>query len=151
MDNRIPPPLVATLFGLLAWLASRYLPGTLSLAVEWRIGVALVVALVGVAICLAGVFSFRCARTTVNPLKPETASALVSSGVYRYTRNPMYLGFATVLLAWSIFLAWPPALLGVPGFVIYMTLFQIGPEERALSRLFGTEFTQYCNRVRRWL
>ncbi|WP_416769300.1 methyltransferase family protein [Pseudomonas sp. RHF3.3-3] len=151
MDNRIPPPLVATLFGLLAWLAARHLPGTLALAIEWRIGLALVVLLAGVAICLAGVFSFRRARTTVNPLRPETASALVRSGIYRYTRNPMYLGFATVLVAWSIFLAWPPALLGVLGFVTYMNRFQIGPEERALAGLFGRDFTQYCSEVRRWL
>ncbi|QXI26141.1 methyltransferase family protein [Pseudomonas vanderleydeniana] len=151
MDNRIPPPLVATLFGLLAWLAARYLPGSLVLTMEWRVGLALIVMLAGVAICLAGVFSFRRARTTVNPLKPETASALVSSGVYRYTRNPMYLGFATVLVAWSIFLAWPPALLGVLGFVVYMNRFQIGPEERALASLFGSDFSQYCRQVRRWL
>ncbi|WP_273820971.1 methyltransferase family protein [Pseudomonas asplenii] len=151
MDNRIPPPLVATLFGLLAWFAARHLPGTLALAIEWRVGLALIVLLAGVTICLAGVFSFRRARTTVNPLRPETASALVRSGIYRYTRNPMYLGFATVLVAWSIFLAWPPALLGVLGFVIYMNRFQIGPEERALAGLFGRDFTQYCSQVRRWL
>ncbi len=151
MDNRIPPPLVAALFGLLMWLAARHLPGALELPIELRTSLALVVLLAGIAICLAGVLSFRRARTTVNPLKPETASALVSSGVYKYTRNPMYLGFATVLTAWSIFLAWPPALLGVLGFVIYMNLFQIGPEERALASLFGRAFTQYCSRVRRWL
>ena len=151
MDNRIPPPLVAALFGLLMWFAARYLPGAVALTIEWRSGLALVVLLAGVAICLAGVLSFRRAHTTVNPLKPETASALVSSGVYRYTRNPMYLGFATALIAWSIFLAWPPALLGVLGFVMYMNRFQIGPEERALASLFGKEFTQYCNQVRRWL
>lgn len=151
MDNRIPPPLVAALFGLLMWFAARHLPGALELTIGWRISLALVVLLAGIAICLAGVLSFRHARTTVNPLKPETASALVSSGVYKLTRNPMYLGFATVLIAWSIFLAWPPALLGVLGFVIYMNLFQIGPEERALASLFGRDFTQYCSRVRRWL
>ena len=151
MDNRIPPPLVAALFGLLMGCAARYLPGAVALTIEWRIGLALVVLLAGVAICLAGVLSFRRAHTTVNPLKPETASALVSSGVYRYKRNPMYLGFATVLIAWSILLAWPPALLGVLGFVMYMNRFQIGPEERALARLFGREFAQYCSQVRRWL
>lgn len=151
MDNRIPPPLVATLFGLLAWFAARHLPGTLEVTVEWRIGLALVVLLVGVAVCLAGVLSFRQARTTVNPLKPETASALVTGGIYTYTRNPMYLGFATALIAWSIFLAWPPALLSVLGFVIYMNLFQIGPEERALASRFGRAFRQYCKQVRRWL
>lgn len=151
MDNRIPPPLVATLFGLLMWFAARHLPGGLELDIVWRTGLALVVLLAGVACCLAGVLSFRRARTTVNPLKPETASALVRSGVYRYTRNPMYLGFATVLVAWAILLAWPPALLGVLGFVVYMNLFQIGPEERALARRFGGEFAQYCNGVRRWV
>ncbi|WP_338477931.1 isoprenylcysteine carboxylmethyltransferase family protein [Pseudomonas trivialis] len=151
MDNRIPPPLVATLFGLLMWCAARYLPGAMQLTIEWRTSLALVVLLAGLAICLAGVLSFRRVRTTVNPLKPETASALVSSGVCRYTRNPMYLGFATVLIAWSILLAWPPALLGVLGFVMYMNIFQIGPEERALTSLFGREFTRYCSQVRRWL
>ncbi|MNM32257.1 hypothetical protein D3C81_428460 [compost metagenome] len=151
MDNRIPPPLVATLFGLLAWLAAGHLPGALALTFEWRMGLTLVVLLTGAAISLAGVLSFRHARTTVNPLKPQAASALVRSGIYRYTRNPMYLGFAAALTAWSIFLAWPPALLGVLGFVFYMNRFQIGPEERALAGLFGAEFTQYCSEVRRWL
>ncbi|AYC31569.1 isoprenylcysteine carboxylmethyltransferase family protein [Pseudomonas cavernae] len=151
LENRIPPPLVATLFGLLMWLVAHLLPGRLELAIEWRLGTALAVLLVGVGVCLAGVLSFRRARTTVNPLKPETASALVSSGIYRYTRNPMYLGFATALLAWSVFLAWPPAVLGVLGFVLYMNRFQIAPEEWALSALFGADFYQYCGRVRRWL
>lgn len=151
MENRIPPPLVAALFGLLAWLCARNLPGTLELAIEWRIGLALVVLLAGITTCFAGVISFRRARTTVNPLRPETASVLVRSGIYRYTRNPMYLGFAAALVAWSIFLAWPPALLSVLGFVIYMNRFQIGPEERALANIFASEFTQYCSQVRRWL
>jgi protein-S-isoprenylcysteine O-methyltransferase Ste14 len=151
MNNRIPPPLAATLFGVLAWLAAEHVSGARELALGWRLGLALVVLLVGVAIALAGVLSFRHARTTVNPLKPHAASALVSSGVYRYTRNPMYLGFAIALTAWSIFLAWPPALLSVLGFVIYMNRFQIGPEERALADLFGAQFTHYCGQVRRWL
>ena len=151
LENRIPPPLVTTLFGLLMWLAAHHLPGALELKVEWRASIALLVLLAGVAICLAGVLSFRVARTTVNPLRPETASALVRSGIYRHTRNPMYLGFATGLLAWSVYLAWPPALLGVLGFVLYMNRFQIAPEERALTGLFGNDFVQYCRQVRRWL
>lgn len=151
LENRIPPPLVASVFGLLIWFAARQWPGSMELAIEWRLSAALAVLLVGVGVCLAGVLSFRRARTTVNPLKPETASALVSSGIYRYTRNPMYLGFAIALLAWSVFLAWPPALLGVLGFALYMNRFQIGPEERALAGLFGEDFSLYCRRVRRWL
>ena len=103
MDNRIPPPLVAALFGLLMWFAARHSPGTLELTIEWRIALALLVALAGVAICLAGVLSFRRARTTVNPLKPQTASALVSSGVYRYTRNPMQAnGDGSIFLTFAL-------------------------------------------------
>ena len=63
----------------------------------------------------------------------------------------MYLGFAMLLLAWTLFLAWPPALLGVAGFVLYMNHLQIAPEEQALSRLFGADFARYCTQVRRWL
>ena len=150
LENRIPPPLVATAFGTLMWLYAQ--PElAMALSAAWRPGIALALVLLGIAVCLAGVLSFRGARTTVNPLRPDTASALVSSGVYRYTRNPMYLGFAIVLLAWSIFLAAPLTLVGVAGFVLYMNRFQIAPEERALTALFGEEFTRYQSRIRRWL
>jgi len=151
LEKRLPPLLVAILFSLLMWLSARFLPGALGLSTGWRVGLALMVLLAGGLICLAGVLSFRSARTTVNPLKPEMASTLVRSGVYRYTRNPMYLGFAAALLAWSIFLASPASLLGVMGFVSYMNQFQIELEERALRDLFGSDFTQYCSRVRRWI
>lgn len=100
---------------------------------------------------LAGVISFRRARTTVNPLKPETATALVTSGVYRYTRNPMYLGMLAILVAWAAFLASPAALLGPLGFWTYIQRFQIRPEEKMLTSLFGRAFTDYTSRVRRWL
>ena len=150
LEHRVPPPLVAALFGFLMWLVSRPLPDV-DAAVSWRSVASVVVLLAGVAVCLAGVLSFRHARTTVNPLKPETATSLVSSGIYRYTRNPMYLGFAVALVAWSIYLASPVSLLGVAGFVLYMNLFQIAPEEQALASLFGEDFTAYRAQVRRWL
>ncbi|MGE8498921.1 MAG: methyltransferase family protein [Pseudomonas sp.] len=150
LENRIPPPLVATLFGALMWLCAQPTLGQ-ELLLSWRSAVALVVLLVGVVVCLAGVQSFRAARTKVNPLRPDRASSLVSSGIYRVTRNPMYLGFAIVLVAWSILLAAPLTLLGVAGFVLYMNRFQIAPEERALAQLFGDEFSGYQARTRRWL
>ncbi|MGC4009559.1 MAG: isoprenylcysteine carboxylmethyltransferase family protein [Pseudomonas sp.] len=145
LEHRIPPPLVAIITGLLMWLAVR--PITAPAAV-W---LALLVALGGVAVCLAGVASFRRARTTVNPLKPESASSLVVSGIYRHTRNPMYLGFAIVLLGWCVFLGSALAVVGVALFVLYIGRFQIHPEERALRELFGAEFDAFCGRVRRWV
>ena len=77
LESRIPPIAVAALFGVLMWLVAYYLPGVLALPSEWRVGLALAVLLVGAFICLAGFASFRQASTTVNPLQPETASALV--------------------------------------------------------------------------
>ncbi|MCY1285356.1 Phospholipid methyltransferase [compost metagenome] len=150
LEHRVPPPLVAIVFGALMWLISPQVPD-IDASASWQIAASVAVLLVGVAVCLAGVLSFLYARTTVNPLRPETASALVSSGIYRYTRNPMYLGFAIALVAWSIYLASPVALLGVAGFMLYMNRFQIGPEEEALARLFREDFVAYRTRVRRWL
>ncbi len=150
LENRIPPPLVATFFGAAMWLLAPYVPG-LVIADSVRIAMAFAMTALGAFFCLAGVVSFHRAKTTVNPLKPETASALVSSGIYQYSRNPMYLGFALSLVALAAYLASPVALLGALGFVLYMNRFQIAPEERVLTRLFGAEFQAYQARVRRWL
>lgn len=150
LENRIPPPIVTGLFGLLMWLAACYVPG-IDLAYSVRVLVTLLVLAVGIFFSVAGVLSFRQAQTTVNPLKPETASALVRSGIYQYSRNPMYVGFALMLLAWACYLTSPFALLGVLGFVLYMNRFQISPEELALATLFGSEYQAYQSQVRRWL
>ncbi|WP_339071705.1 isoprenylcysteine carboxylmethyltransferase family protein [Pseudomonas idahonensis] len=150
LENKVPPPLVALVFGGLMGGALLGLPG-LDLAWGTRLLLALPLIGAGLLFVLAGGISFRRARTTVNPLKPEAASALVTSGIYRYTRNPMYVGFALWLLAWGLYLASPLVLLGVLGFVLYMNRLQIAPEERALGRLFGADFAAYRQRVRRWL
>ncbi|MDO9623853.1 MAG: isoprenylcysteine carboxylmethyltransferase family protein [Pseudomonas sp.] len=150
LENRIPPPLVATLFALVMWPLASVLPG-IAVGEPLRLAATAGVLLLGAFFCLAGVVSFRRARTTVNPLKPQTASALVSSGIYRISRNPMYLGFALFLVAWTLFLASPWALVGVLGFVLYMNRLQITPEERALAALFGAEYERYRSSVRRWL
>lgn len=146
LEHRIPPPLVAIISGVLMWLAVRPIA-----PLSGRLWLALLVVLAGAAVCLAGVASFRRARTTVNPLKPESASALVISGIYRHTRNPMYLGFAIILLGWCVLLGSAWAVLGVAAFVLYIGRFQIRPEERALRELFGAEFDAFCSRVRRWV
>ena len=100
---------------------------------------------------LAGVVSFRASRTTINPLKPDEASALVTGGIFRFTRNPMYLGMAFVLFAWATHLGNPWLVVGPLVFALYITRFQIIPEERALLANFGELFVAYKARVRRWL
>ena len=150
LENRIPPPVVAlATVGLMyaaAWLvpaADVVVPGG-TLAAGGIAGV-------GVLLDVAGLVHFLRAKTTVNPLNPGAASALVVRGVFRLTRNPMYLGMAILLAAWGIYLANIAALAVVPLFVLYINRFQIAPEERALRARFGAEFDAYCRRVRRWL
>ena len=103
LEIKVPPLALVFLFGALMWLASAY--SAFTLALPWHSMFALIFGSLGLAIVLAGVFAFRQAKTTVNPLKPETTTAMVTSGIYRFTRNPMYLGFLFVLAGWAIYLS----------------------------------------------
>jgi protein-S-isoprenylcysteine O-methyltransferase Ste14 len=118
---------------------------------SWRAALAAVLAGAGAIVALAGVAAFRRARTTVDPTTPEAASAIVASGIYRRSRNPMYLGFMLMLAGWSAFLANPLAMLLLPAFIVYMNRFQIVPEERALSAKFGAKYRDYMRQARRWI
>ncbi|TAH40538.1 MAG: isoprenylcysteine carboxylmethyltransferase family protein [Dokdonella sp.] len=150
LENRIPPPLAGLVCGFLMWLLARFTP-IIALPGSLRLILAVMFGVLGFAIAIAGVVAFRRSRTTVNPLKPETASELVTDGVYRFTRNPMYLGMALVLIGWAVFLSTPASLLGVVLFMAFIDRFQIRPEERAMRGLFGEAFSAYASRVRRWL
>jgi protein-S-isoprenylcysteine O-methyltransferase Ste14 len=147
---RIPPPLVAFMVAVLMGLVTRAAPAT-GFELPARGVLAACVALAGVSTALAGIAAFRRAGTTVNPLRPEKASSLVTSGIYKMTRNPMYLGLLLVLVAWALFLSNALAVLILPAFILYMNHFQIGPEEAALTSAFGSAFMEYKSRVRRWL
>lgn len=149
LELKIPPLalvlIFATLMALVAWITPQLgLP-------DWmhRLNTAYLSTL-GFVIALAGVISFRRAKTTVNPLKPDSSSSLVNTGIYRYSRNPMYVGFLFWLLAWGIYLDNGWAVFLALGFIPYMNRFQIAPEENALQQLFGAAFTEYCKRVPRW-
>jgi len=150
LELRIPPAAIALAAAVLMWIAARALP-SLTFPVPGREPLALTFVLAGLLTAAAGVFEFHRARTTVNPLNPGAASALVVNGAYRLTRNPMYLGFAFMLLGLAIVLSNLPAALPVPAYVAYMNRFQILPEERALRARFGAEFEAYSARVRPWL
>ena len=149
LELKIPPPAVAALVAGGMWGISLVAP---SLQVPALIRVAAaIIALTGGVFSIAGVISFRRAGTTLNPMQPETTSSLVSSGIFRVTRNPMYAGLLLVLVAWAVFLSSAWALLGPLVFVLYINRFQIAPEERVLSAIFGTAYSAYKSRVRRWL
>ena len=150
LELKVPPPIVALVLALLMWLTPA-VAGLVQIRYPARMLCTIVLVCIGQSIGIAGVFAFRRAKTTVNPNKASLASSLVIQGVYRYTRNPMYLGLLLTLLAWAMFLANPFAVLWVVVFVLYITRFQIIPEERVLASLFGAEYEAYKGRVRRWV
>jgi len=150
LELKIPPLIVALILGVLMWLIAAVTPG-LTAALPYRSVVAGAVLLAGVGVALAGVVEFRRAHTTVDPTRPDHASAVVTGGIYSLTRNPMYVGFLLLLAAWAAWLGNLPACLALPAFVKYMNRFQIAPEERFLSGKFGTPYDDYLRRVRRWL
>lgn len=149
MYLKLPPPLVllVTLGGM--YLLSVYWPlwvfsFTGQYALVWILG------LIGSLPGLAGIVAFARARTTVNPHKPHKASRLVTSGIYRFSRNPMYLGLLVWLIAAFVYLSAISAVIMIPLFILYMNNFQIEPEEDVLEAMFGDEYREYCRKVRRW-
>jgi protein-S-isoprenylcysteine O-methyltransferase Ste14 len=150
LELKVPPVAVMLLVALLMWLVSLMTP-VIELGLFARVLIATTFATAGIAVALAGVVSFMQANTTINPTTPNSASSLVDTGIYRFTRNPMYLGLLSMLIGWGVFLASPLTLIGALVFVVYMNRFQIKPEESALLNVFGAAFLQYQAKVRRWL
>jgi len=151
MRRGIPPLVLAGLLAVLMWLAARAFSQAV-LPLPWRGLVCAVTGAAGLAICALGVLPFRRAGTTVDPTRPERASALVTTGIYSATRNPMYLGMLLVIVAWGLCLANTVGLILAPlVFVLYIDRVQIPREERALAAAFGSDYTGYASRVRRWL
>ena len=150
LELKIPPPIVALLFGLLMWQVSS-LAGVADVSFGNRTSVAIVIALVGAAFGFTAMAAFVRARTTMNPTKPSATSSLVTTGVFRVSCNPMYVSLVLYLIAWAVYLSNWLALLLVPVFMLYIDRLQVKPEEQALSALYGPEYAEYKSRVRRWL
>lgn len=145
----VPPPVQAAIcVGLMA-LVARYVP-ELNFSFPFQIAVAGVFAAVGIVIDLSSLRMFYKNQTTVSPLSPDKTSSLVTGGIYRFTRNPMYLGLAIILTGVAIWFGNYGALVIVPCFVWYVTKYQIVPEEEALLEKFGVEYADYCATTSRW-
>ncbi|NBN79544.1 DUF1295 domain-containing protein [Microvirga tunisiensis] len=146
----IPPPLQALAVALGMAAAARWLPPA-AVAVPGQTLIAAGLAGLGLAIDLVSVLRFWRQKTTVNPLRPEAASRLVISGLYRVSRNPMYLGMALILAGWAVWLGHAIAAAGPFLFMLVLTRVQILPEEAALEARFGDDYRAYKARVRRWI
>jgi protein-S-isoprenylcysteine O-methyltransferase Ste14 len=151
MRSGVPPLALVGLLAVLMWLCARAFPQA-GLPLPWPGLVCTATAVAGLVLCVLGVLPFRRAGTTVDPRRPERASALVTTGIYSRTRNPMYLGMLLLIVAWGLWLANAVGLIVAPlAFVLYIDRVQIPREERALATAFGSDYTRYASRVRRWL
>jgi len=106
---------------------------------------------IAVLVGISAIVSFRKHKTTVNPTKPETSSTIVSSGIYSFSRNPMYLAMLLSLISLAYYLQHLTSLPIILVFISYMTRFQIMPEEKMLTKRFGQQYLEYQVKVRRWL
>lgn len=149
LELKIPPAVVVLVSAGLMALTAKLWPMSVWHFTDAK-ALALSLVIIGAVIALAGVIRFRQAKTTANPMDPNKSSALVTQGIYRFSRNPMYLAFLLILLGWGIQLGNLPALAWVIVYVLYMNRFQIEPEERILTKNFGQAYSDYRQSVRRW-
>ena len=150
LQLKIPPPVYAITIGLLMWFLNRYFPVFYLIDSPWnRIGIAIMI--IAGSLDLWSLFLFIKKHTTANPMKPQNTSGIVTSGLYKISRNPMYVGLLTILIGYAVWLGSVTPFLLLPVFHLLITEMQIKPEEKILEQKFGDEYLTYKNRVRRWL
>lgn len=150
LELRIPPVLLMFICLIGMWTTAVLTPAA-SLSFPWVKLVAGVFFLLGGVLPILSVVEFRRAKTTLDPRFPESSSYLVSRGVFGVSRNPIYLGFVLLLIGVAWLLMNLAAVFWIVAFVLYMTRFQIQPEERHMKEKFAEEFDSYSASVRRWL
>ena len=150
LENKIPPPALVLLIAPAMWVTT-FLQAPIATEPRLHLALRLVIGAVALTFGLSGILAFRRAQTTINPVQIDQASHVVTGGIYRITRNPMYVGLTAMLTMWAVHLAVPLTLVGPVSFAVFTHYFQILPEERAMSARFGKEYDEYRKRVRRWL
>ena len=148
LETKIPPPIVALIFGFLINYTKDIFP-KLVIKNENIFGTCFI--LIGLVCFLSAIGLFKKNQTTVTPLNPSSATKLITNGIYKYSRNPMYLGMSLVLAGISIMVNPIGGLAFISLFILYINQFQIEPEEKAMTKLFRNEFSEYKKYVRRWI
>ena len=148
MKKKIPPPIITLICSLLIYLSKPFFP---ELIFNYFNQISLFFLISGFSIILISFLRFKKEKTTIDPIKIEKASSLVTNGIFKYSRNPMYLGMLLILISVSIKFNFYGGLLVVGSFVYFITYFQILPEEKAMLKLFGKDFINYKNKTRRWV
>ena len=147
---KVPPVAQVIITAAAMYGVSKMVPA-LTFSLNGSTALAVGLGVMGMSLGVMGVTQFRKAQTTPNPQALEKVSSLVTSGIYQYSRNPMYLGLVLILLGWAFYLSHFLSFVLLPVFILYMTRFQIQPEEEMMARKFGKTYQAYLNKVRRWI
>ncbi|WP_206696930.1 methyltransferase family protein [Marinomonas algicola] len=150
LEQKIPPLILVGIFAALMFITEQ-LFGSLNFSYTFNVLGFSVFILIGVGLAVSGVSSFKKHKTTVNPVNTKNVSALVDSGIFKYTRNPMYVGMLSSLIGYAVYLANPLNIILLGLFILYLNKYQITPEEEFLEKLFGRNYQMYKDSVRRWL
>ncbi|MBT1451797.1 isoprenylcysteine carboxylmethyltransferase family protein [Glaciecola sp. XM2] len=145
------PPVVVLIITVAGMYLTNYVISFEPLFTPWHIVISRILMMLAVCVGVAAVVSFSLAKTSLDPVNIDKAKHLVTSGIFRVSRNPMYLAMLLLTIAFAIRLQNPIAACWVLGFQLYMTRFQIGAEERMLGKVFGQAYSDYTSRVRRWI
>jgi len=148
--KRLPPPIITLIGGILIVLIDRVFPSVKISGLSGRLSAAIFFVL-GTGILLWSAYRLQVSKTTVDPLNPELTTSLVTSGPYRFSRNPMYLAMVLWLWAAFVFVGNWIGLSVVLAVVIYFDMVQIAAEEAVLEVKFGDEYHSYAQRVRKWI
>jgi protein-S-isoprenylcysteine O-methyltransferase Ste14 len=148
MKTRIPPPVILLLYGAVMWLIAR---SQFAIPVDIPKVMVFIPGAGGIILAAVAIRSFVAAATTIDPLAPRKSSTLVTDGLYKMSRNPMYLGLLLLLTAWAVWLGSVTNILLLIAFVVTITELQIKPEEAALREIFRDDYESYCRKVRRWI
>jgi|GEM_PF-16834 len=151
LELKVPPLAIVLICAGVMYFCAVTVPHEFAIPMGFRVVLAIVVAIIAAGILTAALMTFRKHQTTMNPLNPDNTSNLVKSGIYAYSRNPMYLSMFIVLLGWGLFLGQLSAVLGLALYVVAITRLQIQPEERILERKFGSNYTDFLTSSSRWL
>ncbi|MCF6343518.1 MAG: isoprenylcysteine carboxylmethyltransferase family protein [Devosiaceae bacterium] len=150
LELKIPPPLVVVIIALLMWIVAKFSP-SINLLEQYKYFFLVIFIFDGLLLMLLSAWQFKKVKTTINPMRPNNSSTLVTTGFFSFSRNPIYVADLIILIGWGLFLANLFSLVLIALFVLYMNRFQIIPEERSLEELFGEQYLDYKAKVRRWI
>jgi len=147
METKIPPPIVTLIFIFLIGFSNRLIE---PFSFEYQTPLGVMIIICGLSVLISAARVFKQLETTINPMQPSQASKLAIIGPFKYTRNPMYLGMSIMLIGFGLIFGAKLTVCFVAMFFLYITVFQIIPEERAMQEKFA-DWKDYCSKVRRWL